>query len=63
MKPKHKVIVLVSVAFLALAALAYVNLQHVRETGRRGISLASEGRGPDVGHQSSEFNLTAEADL
>ncbi|MFD7205886.1 hypothetical protein [Streptomyces sp. NPDC059893] len=42
MKPKHKVMVLIVIAVLALSALFYVNLQHVRDTGRRGAVSSGE---------------------
>ncbi|MEV0777448.1 hypothetical protein [Streptomyces sp. NPDC050428] len=35
-KSKHKLIVLIALAVLAMSALFYVNLQHVRDTGPRG---------------------------
>ncbi|MFI2315366.1 hypothetical protein AMK17_30975 [Streptomyces sp. CB00072] len=35
MRPKHKLIVLVAVAVLAMSVLFYVNLRHVRDTGPR----------------------------
>lgn len=36
-KPKHKLITLIAVAVLAMAALVYVNLQNVRDTGPRAL--------------------------
>lgn len=42
MKPKHKLIVLIVLAVLAMSALFYVNLQHVRDTGSRGV-VSSDG--------------------
>jgi hypothetical protein len=42
-KRKFKVAVLISVVVVAMAALIYVNLQNVRDTGRRGPSSVSEG--------------------
>lgn len=36
MKTKHKLIVLIALAVLAMSALFYINLQHVRDTGPRG---------------------------
>ncbi len=42
MKPKHKLIVLIVVAVLAMAVLFYVNLQHVRDTGPRRAVTSGE---------------------
>ncbi|MHA5048900.1 hypothetical protein [Streptomyces sp. SD15] len=63
MKPKYKVIVLIAVAVLTMAALVYVNLQNVRETGRRGVSLVSEGRTPATGQGSSELDRIAQVEF
>ncbi|WP_133243230.1 hypothetical protein [Streptomyces scopuliridis] len=63
MKPKYKGIVLISGALLAMAALIYVNLQNVRDTGRRGVSSASEGRTPEDGHRSSALNRIARVEF
>lgn len=38
MKPKYKVIALITVAVLTMAALIYVNLQNVRDTRPPGWS-------------------------
>ncbi|EST23035.1 hypothetical protein [Streptomyces niveus] len=47
---KHKLIVLIVVAVLAMAVLFYVNLQHVRDTGSRRAVTSGEvqavGGGP-----------------
>ncbi|MCX4505971.1 hypothetical protein ACIA8M_14185 [Streptomyces anulatus] len=42
MRPKHKLIVLVAVAVLAMSVLFYVNLQHVRDTGPRRAVTSGE---------------------
>lgn len=50
----YKTVILITVATLAMAVLIYVNLQNVRDTGRRGGSLLSDTRTPESAQQSSE---------
>ncbi|MFJ4641993.1 hypothetical protein ACIP6Q_00465 [Streptomyces bobili] len=58
-KSKGKLIVLIAVAVLTMAALIHVNLQNVRDTGRRGFSSVSDGVTSEAGQRSSELNRTA----
>lgn len=51
---KYKAIVLITVAALTVAVLVYVNLQNVRDTGRRAGSLVSDARTPESAQRSSE---------
>lgn len=45
MNPKYKVIALITVAALTMAALIYVNLQNVRDTGRSSGPARTAGMG------------------
>ncbi|WP_327725415.1 hypothetical protein [Streptomyces europaeiscabiei] len=56
---KRKAIILIALAALTMATLIYVNLQNVRGTGSRGISLVGDGRTPEAGQLSSNPNRTA----
>ncbi|WP_326761644.1 hypothetical protein OHB35_44360 [Streptomyces phaeochromogenes] len=56
MKPKYKVVVLITVAVLAMAALIYVNLQNVRDTVPRVVSSASTSRTPVAGPWPNELD-------
>ncbi|MFI6693049.1 hypothetical protein ACIBLA_15025 [Streptomyces sp. NPDC050433] len=58
MKPKHKMVVLIAVAALTMAALIYVNLQKVRDTGPRGVSSVSNTKTPEAGQRSNKLDRT-----
>lgn len=56
MKPKHKVMVLIVIAVLALSVLFYVNVQHVRDTGPRGAVSFSEDEKTRSGPFSTDLD-------
>jgi hypothetical protein len=62
-KRKFKVVVLIAVLVLAMAALIYVNLQNVRDTGRRGLSSVSAGSTLEAGQLPSMLHRIVQRGL